>query len=78
MLKIMAGCPVEQCSESVQAATKIECFEADIKEMRRDIGQVFSRLDSNTKWLIGLFVTMNVETVALIVAVMQLVGGNAK
>lgn len=74
----MPECPIGQCSDSVECSTKVDYIESSVDDLRHDVVRVSDRIDTNTRWLIGLFITINVEAIAFVISVFQLISSHVR
>lgn len=67
------NCPTaKNCREVIETQAEMKHVQGALDEFRGDITRIFEKIDSNTRWLIGLFATISLETFALILTIIQL------
>lgn len=72
-------CPTSKnCREVIETQAEMKHVHTTLDGVREDITRIFEKIDSNTKWLIGLFATISIETLALILTIIQLAKEAAK
>lgn len=57
------------CKEVIQANCDIEHLQNDQAQLKGDMRRLFDKLDSYMKWMIGLFVGIGLESVAIIIMI---------
>ncbi len=59
-----SGCPIN-CKEIITAICDIEHLQDENDQLKNDMRRLFDKLDATTKWMIGLFIGMGIQTVAI-------------
>jgi len=53
------------CDKIITATCDIEHLQIENDQLKSDLRRLFDKLDETTKWMIGLFIGMGIETVAI-------------
>ena len=57
------------CKEIIQARCDVDHLQDDQDQLKADMRRLFDKLDSYMKWMIGLFVGIGLESVAIIIMI---------
>lgn len=57
------------CKEIIQARCDVDHLQDDQDRLKADMRRLFDKLDSYMKWMIGLFVGIGLESVAIIIMI---------
>ena len=71
-------CPSpKNCREVIEAVCQIESTQEDISQLKDDVRRIFDKMESNNRWLIGLFIGIGLESMAIIVLIIVTLSGGA-